>query len=678
MNSMQKADSSSWPNLLLPTLSVTIGMQCMRAFLAYLQYLLGDRLGLGAVQLGLVALAVFATGFLAAWLNKKLGLHRLLLILAGGLGLTRLLAQFWPGDPALDFVLVSLGTALFLIFLPTYLSLTYWQGFDSGSSHRFAQAILLGLALDTALHGTFLTYDFIWQAGVIPLALAAVLVATQWLALWALLKSTPTHPAPIEGALKATLPWLAIGPFLFLQLLVFQNQAHLSPLTGWSLPMVFWWVLIGQLLALTLATLWQPGKIGTAIIVAILLIALWPTAQITPIAIALLVITGQLAAGVIISVIIRRLGANVATVYYTIGTPLQPKEGIRGTSAINGASMVLLVLLIFAYYVPFRLSVPYQNSWLPLLAGAIIGVCGVGATRLPHPSIGPQSARLTLISASLLLLFPLYLSMSWSTPALQTPQSGSVRVMTYNVHNGFNTQGQLDMEALAQVIEAQQPDVVALQEVSRGWVVNGSLDMAAWLGQRLGMAYVFAPSSDALWGQVVFSRYPVLAADIQPLPPGNLPLNRSFLYTQIDVGQPAPLQLLNTHLHQAVDSSDIRAVQVETILNYLANRPFENQIITGDLNATPNTPEIELLYAHRYTDVVTNAKLTSGYTFSANAPHKRLDYILISPNLDGTNVVIPRSTASDHLGIVATISINPEHPLAFNPPNISCVLPLVN
>ena len=68
MNSMQKADSSSWPNLLLPTLSVTIGMQCMRAFLAYLQYLLGDRLGLGAVQLGLVALAVFATGFLAAWL----------------------------------------------------------------------------------------------------------------------------------------------------------------------------------------------------------------------------------------------------------------------------------------------------------------------------------------------------------------------------------------------------------------------------------------------------------------------------------------------------------------------------------------------------------------------------------------------------------------------------------
>lgn len=43
-------------------------------------------------------------------------------------------------------------------------------------------------------------------------------------------------------------------------------------------------------------------------------------------------------------------------------------------------------------------------------------------------------------------------------------------MMTYDLHNGFNTRGALDLEALARTIETQKPDVVALQEVARGWV----------------------------------------------------------------------------------------------------------------------------------------------------------------------------------------------------------------
>ena len=36
--------------------------------------------------------------------------------------------------------------------------------------------------------------------------------------------------------------------------------------------------------------------------------------------------------------------------------------------------------------------------------------------------------------------------------------------MDYNLHNGFNTDGQLNMEALAQEIEASGADVIGLQE----------------------------------------------------------------------------------------------------------------------------------------------------------------------------------------------------------------------
>jgi endonuclease/exonuclease/phosphatase family metal-dependent hydrolase len=43
-----------------------------------------------------------------------------------------------------------------------------------------------------------------------------------------------------------------------------------------------------------------------------------------------------------------------------------------------------------------------------------------------------------------------------------------VRVLTYNLHFGFDVRGWSDLEAAARAIEATGADVVGLQEVSRG------------------------------------------------------------------------------------------------------------------------------------------------------------------------------------------------------------------
>lgn len=80
--------------------------------------------------------------------------------------------------------------------------------------------------------------------------------------------------------------------------------------------------------------------------------------------------------------------------------------------------------------------------------------------------------------------------------------------MTYNLHNGFNTDGNLDMEALARVIEENHPDIVALQEISKGWLITGRLDMLTWLSQRLSMPYVSGPTADPLWGNAILSPIP--------------------------------------------------------------------------------------------------------------------------------------------------------------------------
>lgn len=81
---------------------------------------------------------------------------------------------------------------------------------------------------------------------------------------------------------------------------------------------------------------------------------------------------------------------------------------------------------------------------------------------------------------------------NWRTAHSFKDGANVLRIFGYNIHNGFNVDGDLDLEALAQVIEKQQPDIVSLQEVSRGWVVNGSVDAMAWLAQRLDMVYAYS------------------------------------------------------------------------------------------------------------------------------------------------------------------------------------------
>jgi hypothetical protein len=261
---------------LLPALTVVFGLQSVRTLLPTLQYVLSDRFGWSIIFLGLTGLIIFGTGFLLNRLTLWWGLRRVLLVTAGGLGLTRLTAQVWIGDAVGDLLLVSVGTILFVLFLAAYLVLTQWQPEPVEAGYRYVLAILLGLIFDTTLHGSFLTYDVIWHTGVIPLSLIFVLVLVQWVCLRTSLMAIPVHSAPLKGSLAATLPWAAIGPFLFLQLVIFQNQARLTTLSGWSLPIVFGWVLISHLVGLVLAGRWQPGRLGVIMLSLVLVMALWP------------------------------------------------------------------------------------------------------------------------------------------------------------------------------------------------------------------------------------------------------------------------------------------------------------------------------------------------------------------------------------------------------------------
>jgi endonuclease/exonuclease/phosphatase family metal-dependent hydrolase len=627
-------------------------MQVLRVLIPGMFWTLGSRMGWGAIQLGLIGFAIFLIGgFLAGPLGRLAGNRRLIVITAVGLGIMRLFMQVWWGEPLFNLSLAIIGTILFFIFLPACFEDARLRG--SPAISHYALGLLGGLALDIAINGAFGTYDTVWQVEPLPVLLTLLLLIIQLVLLVGLTPtiktiSTKSHTTKTNGiSIARSFTWLAIGPFLFLELVVFQNIPRVAVLTGWPLPIAFGLTLLAQLAGLAVAAwllskpwrmLWPWASAAGILLPAVLALGYQKPAAL----IALLFLAGQVLVSALIVMVL--IGITTST----------GKTQRSGVWIANGIGTVLFLVLILAYYAVYDISLPYKNAVLEPIAGGIIAACAICALifRQQEIKVDPK-LWLAPIFALILLVLPLVGVITWRAPAAVTGQGFPIRIMTYNLHNGFNTKGKLNMEEIAQVIESNNPDIVALQEVSRGWVVSGRVDMLAWLSQRLHMPYVFAPTADPFWGNAILSRYPILAYSREELPPRSLFILRGFIVALIDVGNDQQIKVIATHFHHLEGQTDIRQLQSQTILDFLAG--LSSTVLLGDLNAEPTDREIAMLYQARLRDAAARMDPELAYTFASDNPHQRIDYIWVSSDLRVGDVQVPLSTASDHLPVVAVI-----------------------
>ena len=164
---------------------------------------------------------------------------------------------------------------------------------------------------------------------------------------------------------------------------------------------------------------------------------------------------------------------------------LAKKQGRMGVSAANGIGQLLFVIFLLIFYISYELDFGFRSPAVLPVAGLLLSIAALAVSRglAPKKRIATNLAPAGL--AGLLLLLPVVLWLTWSAPEAVPPPAGNqtVRVTNYNLHNGFNTDGRLNMESLAQVIEESGADIISLQEVARGWVIYGSVDMMQWLSQ---------------------------------------------------------------------------------------------------------------------------------------------------------------------------------------------------
>jgi endonuclease/exonuclease/phosphatase family metal-dependent hydrolase len=223
--------------------------------------------------------------------------------------------------------------------------------------------------------------------------------------------------------------------------------------------------------------------------------------------------------------------------------------------------------------------------------------------------------------------------------------SGTLRVLTYNIHHGEAMDGMFDYERLANVITSLSPDIVALQEVDRGTDRASGVDQAAMLGRLCGMHHAFGqamPYQNGQYGEAVLSRLPIEEVVVHPLPYRTGQEPRAALEVQITPEGLGPIVFVGTHLcHQ---SNETRTQQTQRMGRLFPKAGGPAVILAGDLNARPQSEPMKVLLDNGWIDAV--------------APRSKIDYVLIreaDPWKVVDVVIVDEPVVSDHDPILVVL-----------------------
>lgn len=548
-----------------------------------------------------------------------------------------------------------------------------------------AGAVARGAAGAVGLQLVLGTWDAYWRPGltgwVVALAVAVTLV---WLA-----RRLPDDVAPEALAARPGRVW-ALGPVLGLSAMALANPAFAASQTGLPLALAGTVVAVGLLAAAWLAERERLAAAGTALVPAI--------------GVAVVYLLAEPGALVLVTLVAAQLA-----VFVQLGRALEPRAGAlrRGRVAASAALVgVLTVLPILGFQLDYDVPLGFPNALIPVGAALLAGLAGLRRVVAPDglgagagPSAGPPvpestaagvvapaggEARLgaaapgstaadatttgatapgkgrgvvgqawsglsgttSLVVAGALVAWGGALVMHLGDDAA-AGADGVVTVVSWNVHYGVTPGGDVDLEALARTIEEQDACVVLLQEVSRGWVQGGGVDMATWLSHRLGLRMEFAPAADRQFGNAILSCTPARDVVVHALPYGAGPQHRSALSADVTAGG-VTQRYTTVHLQHRESNTPTRLEQLEALL------AADLGVLGGDLNSEPGWEEIELVLSRGFVSAQDAVGDPAELTSPAHDPRYRIDWVFVPQELAPAmaELTVLDTDASDHRPLV--------------------------
>jgi endonuclease/exonuclease/phosphatase family metal-dependent hydrolase len=610
---------------------VVVAIELVRAYPALVAWHPGARQVGGAVW-SAVYLAPFA-GAAALLVAMAFGRTRpLLLVASAAVGVGRIAAQVTDGDLRLAAAAVALAAALALLGLLVTLGLP-----------MFGTGLLAGVAVDLALQVVLGTRSLLWVEGPGPLVVVVLLVA--WLV--ALAGHRVRREVFVLGrSVRSALPLAAIG-------MVLVAEAHHLAALGWVAT-----ALDGGWLAAAAVVLTGAAAGSGAAVLA----ARFPDAHWTP-----AVAAG--AAAVLAATVAPEVPGwwwapvlVLAQVAAAVGVTRAVARGV-GTGPVSGPLVVLGVgvglvaagLAVVDGRGVFGLALP-PSSVLVGLAGLL--VVGALVSRRELSTRPHRPGRLELLSLVGVLLAPALALVlcGWlvgtGTRAAAATGDG-VRVVTYNVALAFGADGRPNLTDVRDALVELTPDVVSLQEVPRGQLPAGGVDMVGWLQRELDMPYAAfqAAVPGALHGNAVLSRFPIVGVDELRFDRTGTALSRGALAVLVDVPGAEPLRIVGAHLPPGGAPTQQQR-RVESLLRLWSGRP--RTVVAADLNVEPGSRVVARLAESGLRSAWDPAD-GPGFTYPAREPVARIDWILHTDDLEVLEAVVHPSVASDHRPLLAVV-----------------------
>jgi endonuclease/exonuclease/phosphatase family metal-dependent hydrolase len=230
-------------------------------------------------------------------------------------------------------------------------------------------------------------------------------------------------------------------------------------------------------------------------------------------------------------------------------------------------------------------------------------------------------------------------------------KSGTLRVMTWNIHSGIGRDGRYALERITETVARHDPDVLAIQEVDSRRLTDGARSPFELLREAVGEHGIEAKSistADGDYGQMLVSRWPFGTTEVHDITHTNREPRRA-IETEVQCGD-GKLRIVATHFGLSLAERRTQAKRLVAI----ARRHALPTVMLGDFNDWFWPGSLRDALKHEMPGRTRHA------TFPSWCPVLRLDRIFCWPPQILKRSFVDRSArrSSDHLPVIADIALD--------------------
>jgi endonuclease/exonuclease/phosphatase family metal-dependent hydrolase len=333
----------------------------------------------------------------------------------------------------------------------------------------------------------------------------------------------------------------------------------------------------------------------------------------------------------------------------------QPKPRTLGIGFSLAALWALI--LIFANvsttvydYLPIFGPLWRDRYWLVFLLaglGMMLPVLALRKDTFNRGAIDLPAKAFRLIFGALILIGVGTLIGAWMTaakPSAPTTSPDALKVLTYNIQQGYDAAGLKNYDGQLALIQQLNPDVIGLQESDTSRIANGNSDVVRYFADHLGMYSYYGPKTvQGTFGVALLSRYPIEnPRTFYMVSAGE---QTATIVAEI-IANGKTYHVMVTHL-----GNDGPLPQVLDVLSQVDRQ--SNTVLLGDFNLKPATDQYR-----QVTSVLDDAWVRAGSPKPIGAEwdaNQRIDYVFVTAPVDVAAAQYVLAPTSDHPALVVDV-----------------------